>query len=58
MNIFDIIIGLAIAVGFVLALRKTVKDKMKGNCCGTGNNCGSCKGCGAIFNNDISLQLK
>ena len=41
MNLFDIVLLLLIAIAFAAAVRKVIKDRNSGNCCG---NCSSCSG--------------
>ena len=43
MNIWDILVGLLVAAGLVLALRQAVRLKRRGGCYGCN---GSCAGCG------------
>lgn len=45
MNIYDIIILVCIALGLVLAVRSTLKQKKKGDCCGNCSGCPKNKSC-------------
>ena len=45
MNIYDIIILVCIALGLVLAVRSSLKQKKKGGCCGNCSSCHNDKGC-------------
>ncbi len=44
-NLWDILLGLAVAAALILAVRKSLKLRKKGGCCGSGG-CGDCKLCG------------
>ena len=48
MNIFDIVLVLLIAAAVILAVRSTVKQHRKGNCCGSCTVCPHGKDCSGI----------
>ncbi len=45
MNLFDFLILAALALCTFFALRRILRDKKQGKCCGTCAGCGGCAGC-------------
>ena len=45
MNLATLIVGMAVLLVVVLAVRSLMNDKKNGKCGGCGGNCGGCSGC-------------